>query len=242
MISREMNFSVGIIDKDPKEVDFLEETLNRVGVAKTTKGTNAAVVTNFLYNPDLLILTEASTVADVRQIDLRIPIMCINQSSDDYEIEQVLWAGADTYFVKKDPFRDLELAARLSALHRRATKYSIPQSEPEPELGILHNGDVTVNCDQRLVTLAGRRVPLTKTEYVLFLELMKSPGKAVPSRTLLSRHWGQADKGVLRVNIKRIRDKLGEPGSRNQYISNIPGVGYMMLPQADVVDKAVALT
>ena len=92
-------------------------------------------------------------------------------------------------------------------------------------------GDLSINYSERLVTLAGRRVQLTATEYKLLLELSIAAGRVLTHEQLLTRVWGQlyeSDERIIRTYIKELRKKLGDDASRPTYILSEPRVGYRM--------------
>ena len=83
--------------------------------------------------------------------------------------------------------------------------------------------------------MAGRAVDLTTTEYELLRVLSLNAGRVVPFDTLLERVWtGRADADVnrVRVFVKQLRDKLGDPANDPAWIFNQRGVGYRM-PKPD---------
>ncbi|MEN9524209.1 MAG: hypothetical protein RL536_278 [Candidatus Parcubacteria bacterium] len=131
--------------------------------------------------------------------------------------------GADDYIVK--PFAFEELQARLRAIHRR------PNITRKP---ILTVGDIVLNQDTRLVTRAGRNIPLTRKEFGVLEFLMQNQGTLV-SRVLIMEHVWTSDSDLLsntvETHIRNLRRKLSNPagGSRQpNYIQNVPCRGYIM--------------
>ena len=81
------------------------------------------------------------------------------------------------------------------------------------------------------VTLAGRRVPLTDTEYRLLVELSIDLGTPVTYDDLLHRVWGlesSSDRRTLRSTVKSIRRKLEDEARNPTYIFNESRVGYRL--------------
>lgn len=92
-------------------------------------------------------------------------------------------------------------------------------------------GDLRIDYAERHVTVAGRAVELTPTEYDLLVELSISGGRLVPHNHLLQRVWGPQKSGgmrTLRTHLVRLRRKLGEDASSPKYIFVEPRVGYRM--------------
>ncbi len=81
------------------------------------------------------------------------------------------------------------------------------------------------------MTVAGRAVDLTASEYELLRVLSRNAGRVVPFDTLVARLWPDGEGGdVNRVRIfaKQLRDKLGDRAADPQWILNVRGVGYRM--------------
>ncbi len=92
-------------------------------------------------------------------------------------------------------------------------------------------GDLTIDYDERTVSVAGRPVQLTPTEYKLLCELSINAGRVVEHRQLLDRVWGSdysGDTRIVRVYVKEIRKKLGDDARNPTYIFTLSRVGYRM--------------
>ena len=100
---------------------------------------------------------------------------------------------------------------------------------------MLRNGDLVIDYGQHLVTLGGREVPLTPTEYRLLACLGQNLGRTLTQEDILLRVWGngyQDEAHLLRVNIARLRGKLAEDAENPRYVLTKPGIGYTM-PRLD---------
>ena len=94
-------------------------------------------------------------------------------------------------------------------------------------------GDLTVDFAQRRVTLAGRQVHLTPTEYGVLAELAAHAGRVVTHEHLLERVWGERGRGSgslrpLRTMVGKLRRKLGDDADHATYIFTEPRVGFRM--------------
>ena len=93
-------------------------------------------------------------------------------------------------------------------------------------------GQLAVDYERRQVTLAGRRVELTATEFEVLRVLSANAGRVSTYRSLFRRAWGrhpdQRAPKLVHALVKRLRHKLGEDGTRAAYIRNERGVGYRM--------------
>ena len=98
-----------------------------------------------------------------------------------------------------------------------------------PDLFVL--GDLRLRYDQRLVTMAGRKVELTATEYELLRELSQNAGRVLTYDRLLRTVWGQRganNPGPVRTFVKKLRRKLGDDAASPAYILTERAVGYRM--------------
>ena len=117
------------------------------------------------------------------------------------------------------------MAAKLIPLRRFAPEGARRQAEPEPFL----LGDLAIHYEQRRVTVAGRPVELTVTEYELLRLLSLNAGRVLTYETLMRQVWGGWDSpGTYRVRtfVKKLRRKLGDDAGRPAYILTERGVGY----------------
>ena len=147
-----------------------------------------------------------------------LPVIFISGYGRDETIARALEAGADDYIVK--PFSPTELTARIRAVLRR-------RADPIPMV----LGDLAIDYDRRRVSVAGRAVELTATEYDLLRVLSLNAGRVSTYDTLLRRVWGargHGDPKLVRAIVKRLRRKLGDDAADPAYILNERGVGYRM--------------
>jgi two-component system KDP operon response regulator KdpE len=184
----------------------------------------AAVAT---HRPDVVILDlglpDMDGVEVTRQLRewSQIPIIILSVREQETDKIAALDAGADDYLTK--PFGMGELLARLRAALRRVAQ---PATEP-----VFSSGGLTVDFVQRLVTVAGRPVQVTPTEYDLLKFLITHAGKVLTHGQILSQVWGRGyeqETHLLRVNISNLRRKLEPDPTRPSYILTEPGVGYRL--------------
>ena len=123
--------------------------------------------------------------------------------------------GADDYLPK--PFHFPELAARVSALSRRA-----PSAPP-----VLRRGELTLDRPRRRASRNGHLVPLTRKELGVLEVLMSADGAVISAEELLERVWDEyADPftNAVAVTVMRLRRKLGHP----PLIETVTGSGYRL--------------
>ena len=108
---------------------------------------------------------------------------------------------------RQAPSLPRNLVARIqAALRRRAA----PERVEPPEPFVL--GDLHIDYSNRRVTVAGREVRLTATQYDLLAELAVNAGRVVTHEDLLHRVWGPTRPGsvqVIRTQLMRLRQKAG---------------------------------
>ena len=120
-----------------------------------------------------------------------LPVIFISGYGRDETIARALEAGAEDYVVK--PFSPTELTARIRAALRR-------RSNPVPFV----LGELAIDYDRRRVSVAGRPVTLTATEYELLRVLAQGAGRVLTHEALLRQVWagrGKANPKIVRAYV-----------------------------------------
>ena len=143
----------------------------------------------------------------------------------DAEADRVLGLelGADDYVAK--PFSMPELVGRVRANLRRR---DLDRGEAGAERRV---GDLRLDLLDRGVTVAGRRVELTPSEFRLLALLAEQPGRAVTRREILEHIWRSeyvADERLCDTHVKNVRRKIEDDPSRPARLVTVRGVGYML--------------
>jgi two-component system, OmpR family, alkaline phosphatase synthesis response regulator PhoP len=176
--------------------------------------------------PDLLVLDLGLPGRDGLDVAREIrrwsntPIVMLTARGDETDRVVGLELGADDYVVK--PFSPKELVARIRAVLRRTRA-------AERGAEILRAGEVEVDTGRMRVSVAGRTVELTPTEFQLLSTLVAEPGRVFTRGQLLDAVHGVAIESYERAidaHVKNIRRKIEpEPGSP-RYVLTVHGVGY----------------
>ena len=218
------------VDDDPMTLRNVRDTLSRAGYSLLVTGDPDEALRLYESERPKLVLLDlllpGSDGIDLMGKMLRIreaPVIFLSAYGREETIARALESGAVDYMVK--PFSPTELVARVRGALRRS---QAPPDEP-PEPFVL--GDLTMDYARRTVSVAGRPVNLTPTEYGLLFELSVNAGLVLTFDHLLGRVWGlgySANKGNLRTYVKRLRRKLGDNVDSPKYIFPEPRVGYRM--------------
>ena len=186
-----------------------------------------AIELSKLYDYDLILLDlnlpDMAGLDVLRQLRLaRIdtPILILTGDSDTNTKIRVFGGGADDYLTK--PFHREELVARIHAIIRRSKGHA--QS-------IIRTGKMAVNLDAKTVDVEGQAVHLTGKEYQMLELLSLRNGTTLTKEMFLNHLYGGMDEPELKiidVFICKLRKKLTEATSGENYIDTVWGRGYVL--------------
>jgi DNA-binding response OmpR family regulator len=223
-----------VVDDKKEMVGLIQSYLAQEGYRVVTAGNGReALFVARHEKPDLIVLDlmmpemGGYEFMQVYRKEADTPIIILTARLDENDRVLGLELGADDYVTK--PFSMRELAARVRAVLRRADK------EPARK-EVLRVADVVLDREYRGVTVAGKAVSLTPSEFDLLAALMKTPGRPFSRLDLLEQLGDAAYEGYERtidVHIRNLRTKI-EPDSKNpRYIQTIYGVGYRFVTDAE---------
>ena len=217
--------SILVVDDEPQIVDLLRSYLRREGFDVDEAGDGeAALAACARRRPDLVVLDLMLPKVDGREVCRRIretsqtPIIMLTARDEETDKLLGLELGADDYITK--PFSPREVVARVRAVLRRGGREAVE---------MVRVGDLAIDLRAHQVTLQGRRVDLTPTEFRLLEILAGHPNQVFTRMQLIDRVQGHAFEGYERTvdaHIKNLRGKV-EPDPKNpRHILTVYGVGY----------------
>jgi len=149
-----------------------------------------------------------------------LPIIMLTAKGEEVDKILGLEMGADDYVTK--PFSPRELVARVKAVLRRAME------KPAPEK-ILKAGELVIDRERYTVSVKGKSIKLSATEFKLLLFLAERKGKVFNREQLLDAVWGDeafVEPRTVDVHIRRLRSQIEEDPAHPRYIKTLRGIGY----------------
>lgn len=237
-----------VVEDDEDIRSLIEFTLTTQGfeVRSTESGLDGVEAVKE-FDPDLVTLDLGlpgidgiETCRRIREITDAYVVMI---TARDDEIDRLLGleTGADDFLSK--PFSVRELKARINALFRRprrgvgaagpapASANTVPPAVVVPDHEVLEHGPLRVDVDGRRAFKGSEELSLTRTEFDLLTELMRTPARVWTREALLRSVWGTdwaSDTHLVEVHIGNLRRKLGEATGQPKFIKTVRGVGYRM--------------
>ena len=216
-----------VVDDEPKIVALARDYLEHAGFSvQTAHDGRAALAVARGEKPDLIVLDlglpeiDGIDVARTLRAESSVPIVMLTGRSEESDKLVGLEIGADDYVTK--PFSPKELVARVRAVLRRSER-------PQQSADLVRAGDVVLDLPRMRVTVAGRIVELTPTEFELLATLAREPGRVFTRAQLLDSVHGVAFESYERAidaHVKNIRRKLEPEPATPRYVLTVYGVGY----------------
>ena len=224
-----MKGTIAVVDDEVDILELVSIHLEKAGFT-VKEFQNGGSLLTFLdkYIPDLIILDLMLPDMDGLEIckSLKkqekfasIPIVMLTAKVEEMDKVLGLELGADDYVVK--PFSPRELVSRVKAVLRRT-------KGREESKTIKIGNNLLIYPQKYKVTVNGRNVDLTTTEFKILRMLSERRGWVFSREQMLDYLWGE-EKAVLDrtvdVHINHLREKLGKEG---ELIKNVRGVGYKL--------------
>ena len=217
-----------VVEDEMEIAQVVRDYLLDAGYQVTVTGTGEAALANARGSrPDLVVLdlglpgVDGLDVARELSATSRVPIVMLTARGDETDRIVGLELGADDYVVK--PFSPKELVARVRAVLRRTTNEAMLRERP------IRAADVEIDPQRMRVTVSGRLVDLTPTEFQLLSALAREPGRVFTRGQLLDAIHGVAIESYERAidaHVKNVRKKIEPDPRAPQYLLTVHGVGY----------------
>jgi DNA-binding response OmpR family regulator len=217
-----------VVEDETKIARLVRDYLEHAGFEAVVVGDGETALASVRRSkPDLVVLDlglpgrDGLDVARVLRRTSSVPIVMLTARGDETDRVVGLELGADDYVVK--PFSPKELVARVRAVLRRTQ--TAQTGGPE----VLRVADVEVDVPRMRVSVGGRPVELTPTEFQLLWALMREPGRVFTRGQLLDAVHGVAFESYERAidaHVKNLRKKIEPTPGRPRYLLTVHGVGY----------------
>ena len=225
-------YKILVVEDDRSILSMIQTVLDTNGYqVLTAQRCQQGILMLTSHMPDLVVLDlglpdmDGEEFIRIARRSSMIPIIVLSARSDEQDIISALDLGANDYITK--PFGTGELLARVRAslrINRMNLQAAVPAS-------VFTLGDLEIDYDRGQVTVGGRVIHVTQTEFNILSLLSQQVGKVMTYSAIIHSIWGTMDDGSikkLQVNMANIRKKLGCKPGENKYIINELGVGYRM--------------
>ncbi|MEO8029749.1 MAG: response regulator [Gemmatimonadota bacterium] len=223
-----MTARILVVDDEPDITALVAYHLAKAGFRVSTAATGAeALKSAHEERPDVVVLdvmlpgtSGYDVLAELRKRPETRDVGVILLTARREEADRIrgLSLGADDYLTK--PFSPQELALRVNALLRRLGAPAVASG------AMLTAGPVSIDRSAHRVSVGGRDVELTATEFKLLLMLVERRGRVQNRPQLLESVWeAQPDiqTRTVDMHVQRLRAKLGSAGD---WIETVRGFGY----------------
>lgn len=217
-----------VVDDEPDAVELISFNLKAAGFEVVSAGDGAsALKLARLHVPSLVLLDVMLPEVDGLEVckllrrdpaTAGIPVIMLTAKAAEIDRVLGLELGADDYVTK--PFSPRELVLRVRKLLDRRLTTTETKSER------FQVGELEVDIPRHLVTVGGKRVDLTATEFKLLVTLMERRGRVQSREQLLQDVWEYdniIDTRTVDTHMRRLREKLGRA---SRYLDTVRGVGY----------------
>ena len=221
-----------VVDDEPDATELVEFNLTAAGFSVILAADGAEAVRRAREDePDLIVLDVMLPELDGLEVckmlrrdpaTARVPILLLTARAAEIDRVLGLELGADDYVTK--PFSPRELVLRIKGLLRR--------SEPDaPGVERLKIGPLAIDMAAHTVSVNGKAVELTATEFKLLATLAQRRGRVQSRDQLLRDVWeydAAIDTRTVDTHMRRLREKLGRAAD---YLDTVRGVGYRFIAE-----------
>lgn len=223
-------YKILIIEDDNIIAERLTEELSRWGYDTRTVGDFGNILKCFAeFSPDMVLLDISLPFYDgyywcrsIREVS-GVPIIFMSGAGDNMNIVMAMNMGADDFIVK--PFNMDVMVAKVQALIRRTYEFS-----PALNSAVIEHGGILLNMTDASLSFEGRKIGLTKNEYMILEILMRNKGRIISREDIMTKLWEDEtfiDENTLTVNMSRLRRKLADENI-SDLIKTKKGMGYII--------------
>lgn len=226
-----MTAKVLIVDDEPDVLELIGFNLRKAGIEVVTAPDGAQALRKASETaPDLIVLDlmmpeiDGLDVCKLLRADPRtttIPIIMLTAKAAEADRVLGLELGADDYLTK--PFSPRELLLRIKGL--------LGRRHVGRDMERILAGGVCIDLPRHNVTVKGKRIDLTATEFKLITVLAQRRGRVQSREQLLRDVWeydSLIDTRTVDTHMRRLREKLGPAGSA---LDTVRGVGYRFVDE-----------
>jgi len=226
-----MNNKILLIEDDVSINEMVSSTLTKEGFIVTTtfdgeEGIDAFSTDSFDLVIVDMMMPKIDGIEVIKNIRERssVPILIMSAKDSDVDKALGLGFGADDYISK--PFSLIEMSARVKAVIRRATKYSISETKIEH---LFSFDQLLIDFTNFKVTKNNKEIKLTSKEMDILKLFVTNRSRVFTKAQIYNLIWNDeyfGDENVINVHIRRLREKIEEDPSNPKYIKTLWGIGY----------------
>lgn len=225
-----MKRKVLLVEDDSDVLDLLSNTFKKTGEFDVVTARDGAEGLRLARSetPDVVLLDlmlpgmtgfEVCRTLKAEVATKPIPIIIVTAKADEFDRINGFELGADDYVTK--PFSPREVLLRVRAVVRR-------REAPGADDTGLKVGPIILDRSRHFVSLDGKALTLTTTEFKLLAAFLESRGRVLGRARLLTEVWGYSgdfNTRTVDTHLRRLREKLGKFSSQ---IQTVRGFGYRM--------------
>jgi DNA-binding response OmpR family regulator len=222
-----MSEHVVVAEDDVRQAEVVRRYLRAAGYrASVVHDGRSAIELVLRSRPELLVLDvmmpgpDGIAVCRALRRESNVPVLMLTARRDDDDLILGLEAGADDYLMK--PYNPRELMARVRTMLRRN------QWSPD---AVLRVGEVAVDVPGHHVTVAGRRVDCSPSEFEILAAMAAAPDRAFTRAQLLEKTRGfevSATDRTVDMHVMKLRRKIEPDPRRPAYLLTVYGIGYKL--------------
>lgn len=225
-----MSLRVLVVEDDREIRSLLQSSLSVEGFEVQTAVSLSEASALLRHKlPDIVVLDlglpDGDGVQLVRELRKQhsTPVIVVSARHQEAQKIELLDVGADDYLSK--PFSVGELLARMRvALRHRGTALAAAVTTHQLE-------DLRIDLAARVVARDDESLHLTPTEFKLLARLVRSAGRVVTHRQLLTDVWGPEFSDhthYLRLYMAQLRAKIERDPAEPRHLLTETGVGYRL--------------